>query len=162
MILCSLNQTWTSSVLRCSKEIGALANCVHRLWNNSSYQLESIHLGLTYFSLPFLFSAPALKGQYNSNWAEGDGTPSLDASSNSSHKINPYELLSACCSVMLKLVRADIHICFAGTNLLEKMKATSATEWHKTNSSSVRVRPLPENPVRNQSLHSHKQQNKTS
>lgn len=93
---------------------------------NFSYQLESIHLGLTSFCLWFLFSTLALKGQYNSNWAERD--PSLDASSNSDHKINSYELLSAYCSVMLKLVRADIYICFAGANLLVEMKTTSAIE----------------------------------
>lgn len=62
---------------------------------------------------------------------------------------------------MLKLVRADIYICFSGANLLEEMKATSAIEWHKTNSSPVRVRTLPENPVRTQTLPSHEQQNKT-
>ena len=95
---------------------------------NFSYLLESIHLRLTSFSLSFLFSAPALKSQYNSNWAERDATPSLDASSNSDHKINSFELVSAYCSVMLKLVRADIYICFAGANLLEEMKATSAIE----------------------------------
>lgn len=95
---------------------------------NFSYQLESIHLGLTSFCLWFLFSTLALKGQYNSNWAERDATPSLDASSNSDHKINSYEHLSAYCSVMLKLVRADIYICFVGANLLEEMKTTSAIE----------------------------------
>lgn len=47
---------------------------------------------------------------------------------------------------MLKLVRAEIYICFVGANLSEEMKATSAIEWHKTNSSFVRERPLPENP----------------
>lgn len=55
-------------------------------------------------------------------------TSSLDASSNSDHKINSYELLSAYYSVMLKLVRAEIYICFVGANLLEEMKATSAIE----------------------------------
>lgn len=95
---------------------------------NFSYQLESIHLGLNYFSVQFLFSAPALKGQYSSNRAERDATPSLDASSNSDHKINSYELLSAYCSVMLKLVRADFYICFPGANLLEEMKTSSAIE----------------------------------
>ena len=50
--------------------------------------LLSIHLGLTSFSLHFLFSALALKGQYNFNWTERDATPSLDASSNSDHKTN--------------------------------------------------------------------------
>lgn len=71
---------------------------------NLSYQLEYIHLGLTSFSVPFLVPAPALKGQYNSNWAERDATPSLDASSNSDHKINLYELFSVYCSNWSELI----------------------------------------------------------
>lgn len=55
-------------------------------------------------------------------------TPSLDASSNSDHKINSYELLSAYCSVMLRLVKVDVSICFADANLSKGMKATSTIE----------------------------------
>lgn len=83
---------------------------------------------MTYFSLPFLLSAPALKGQYNSNWAERDATPSLDASSNSDHKINSYEILSAYCSVMPRLVQVEVYICFADVKLSEEVKSTSAVE----------------------------------
>lgn len=61
--------------------------CIDRGTQFSS-RSDSTRLGFTPFPLLFLVSAPALKGQYNSNWAERDATPSLDASSNSDHKIN--------------------------------------------------------------------------